>query len=255
MFDGTWWAAYKIVNERFAAAASTALDRNDDPLLWVHDYHLLLVPDLVRRQRPEQRSGVFLHTPWPSPDVFARIPWRKDLLLGPLGADVVSFHTDRYRKNFVRACGRLLAGDGVKVRGGELHMPGGRIVRTTASPISIDVAQFANLATSEQTVQDLGVLHEQFSTRTVLLGVDMLDYTKGIVERLLAFESLLERRLDLRGKLVLVQVAVPSRDDVREYDSSATRSSRSPAASTAGSPPRARTCRCTICTDRWRLRR
>ncbi|MEX2291249.1 MAG: trehalose-6-phosphate synthase [Mycobacteriales bacterium] len=217
VFDRGWWAAYKGVNERFADGAAAALDRNDDALLWVHDYHLLLVPELVRRRRPQQRSGLFLHTPWPSPDVFARVPWRKELLLGPLGADVVSFYTDRYRKNFVRACGRLLGADGVKVRGGDLRLPDGREVRTTASPISIDVAQFASLATSDRVGDDIALLREQFSGRKVLLGVDRLDYTKGILERLLAFESLLERRPDLRDQLVFVQVAVPSRDDVREY--------------------------------------
>jgi trehalose 6-phosphate synthase len=217
VFDRSWWTAYQSVNQRFADAATAALDSNDGALLWVHDYHLLLVPELVRRRRPQQHSGLFLHTPWPSPDVFARIPWRKDLLLGPIGADVLSFHTERYRKNFVRACGRLLAGDGVKVRGSELHLPDGRVVRTTASPISIDVGQFAALATSAATDEEIALLRTQFAGRMVLLGVDRLDYTKGIVERLLAFEALLERRPDLRDRLVLLQVAVPSRDDVHEY--------------------------------------
>jgi trehalose 6-phosphate synthase/phosphatase len=217
VFDRGWWSAYQEVNQRFARAASAALDRAPEALLWVHDYHLLLVPEQVREQRPSQRTGVFLHTPWPSPDIFARIPWRKDLLRGPLGADVVSFHTNRYRSNFLRACVRLLDADGVKVRGADLHLPDGRTVRTTASPISIDVSQFATLATSAQTQDDIAVLQQQFAGRRVLLGVDRLDYTKGIVERLRAFEALLERRPDLREQLVLVQVAVPSRDDAREY--------------------------------------
>jgi trehalose 6-phosphate synthase len=217
VFDRNWWSVYRDVNQRFATAAGAALDANPDALLWVHDYHLLLVPERVREQRPAQRTGLFLHTPWPSPDIFARIPWRKDLLRGPLGADVVSFHTDRYRSNYVRAVGRLLGADGVKVRGADVHLPDGRVVRTTASPISIDVDQFATLATSDQTQEDLAALQQQFAGRTVLLGVDRLDYTKGIVERLKAFEALLERRPDLRERLVLVQVAVPSRDDAREY--------------------------------------
>ena len=217
VFERSWWRAYADVNARFASAAVQALDATPDSLLWVHDYHLLLVPELVRAQRPEQRTGFFLHTPWPSPDVFARIPWRKELLLGLLGADVVSFHTDRYRTNFVRACGRLLTSEGVRVDGDSLVLPDGRVVRTTASPISIDVAQFGEVATSEQADADLAVVQEQFAGRTVLLGVDRLDYTKGIAERLLAFDALLERRPDLREQVVLVQVAVPSRDDVREY--------------------------------------
>jgi trehalose 6-phosphate synthase len=217
VFDRSWWSVYREVNQRFAAAASAALDTSSDALLWVHDYHLLLVPRHVREQRPAQRTGLFLHTPWPSPDIFARIPWRRDLLLGPLGADVVSFHTDHYRSNFVRACTRLLAGDGVKVRGNDVHLPDGRVVLTAASPISIDAGEFASMASSSQAQDDIDVLKEQFAGRTVLLGVDRLDYTKGIVERLHAFEALLERRPDLREQLVLVQIAVPSRDDAREY--------------------------------------
>ena len=217
VFDRSWWKAYGEVNARFAGAAVRALDATPDALLWVHDYHLLLVPALVRAQRPEQRTGFFLHTPWPSPDVFARLPWRKELLLGLLGADVVSFHTHRYLTNFVRACGRLLKDEGVRVDGDSLVLPDGRTVRTSASPISIDVAQFGKVATSEQADADLAVVQQQFVGRTVLLGVDRLDYTKGIIERLLAFEALLERRPDLREQVVLVQVAVPSRDDVREY--------------------------------------
>jgi trehalose 6-phosphate synthase len=217
VFDRSWWSTYQEVNRRFAAAAGEALDAIGNALLWVHDYHLLLVPDVVRHQRPAQRTGLFLHTPWPSTDIFARIPWRKELLLGPLGADVVSFHTDHYRSNFLRACGQLLAADGVKVRGRDVHLPDGRTVRTSASPISIDVEQFSALATSQQTHDDLTVLEQQFHGRSVLLGVDRLDYTKGILERLTAFEALLERRAHLRGELVLVQIAVPSRDDAREY--------------------------------------
>jgi trehalose 6-phosphate synthase len=217
VFDRSWWSAYRDVNARFAVAAGEALDATPDAMLWVHDYHLLMVPQHVRVARPEQQCGLFVHTPWPSPDIFARIPWRKELLLGPLGADVVSFHTERYRKNFVRACGRLLSGEGVKVRGSELHLPDGRVVRTTASPISIDTGQFGGLATSSEADHDVEALRQQFAGRRVLLGVDRLDYTKGILERLLAFESLLERRPELRDQLVFVQIAVPSRDEVREY--------------------------------------
>ena len=217
VFERAWWASYRDVNARFAAAAGVALDATPDALLWVHDYHLMLVPQLVREQRPEQRTGIFLHTPWSSPDIFARIPWRRELLLGLLGADVVSFHTERYRNNFARACDRLLAADGVKVRGRDITLGDGRVVHTTASPISIDVGQFQGLARQPDAATEIAALREQFGGRTLLLGVDRLDYTKGIVERLLAFELLLERRPDLRERVVLMQVAVPSRDDVREY--------------------------------------
>ena len=217
VFERSWWSSYCDVNRRFADATEKALADNADAVLWVHDYHLMLVPRLVRERHPDQAIGFFLHVPWPSPDIFARLPWRREILLGLLGADVVSFHTELYRKNFVRACGRLLAAHGVTVKGPNLLMADGRTVRTTSSPISIDVQQFTALATGEGADEHVAELREQFAGRQVVLGVDRLDYTKGIVERLSALELLLERRADLREEVVFVQVAVPSRDDVEEY--------------------------------------
>jgi trehalose-6-phosphate synthase len=145
------------------------------------------------------------------------LPWRRELLLGLLGADVVSFHTDSYRKNFLRACERLLSDDGVSARASTVLLPDGRTVRATVSPISIDVGQFTDLATGPTADGHVDVLRRQFRGRQVVLGVDRLDYTKGIIERLLAVEQLLERSPELRERMVFVQVAVPSRDDVVEY--------------------------------------
>ncbi len=133
------------------------------------------------------------HTPWPTPELFARLPWRRQLLEGLLGADVISFHTERYRKNFARTCGRLLGTEGVTVEGERVHLPDGRDVTTHANPISIDVDEFADLARSPQVRADVTQLREQFQGRKILLGVDRLDYTKGILERLRAFEALLDR--------------------------------------------------------------
>jgi trehalose 6-phosphate synthase len=216
-FERAWWRSYQDVNAIFADAAAAALAARPGALTWVHDYHLMLVPRLVRKRRPGQPIGFFLHVPWPAPDIFARLPWREEILLGLLGADVVSFHTEGYRRNFLGACGRLLAGNHAQVRGPTVTMPDGRVVTTTSAPISIDAAQFSGLATDEATEREIKALSEQFADRTVLLGVDRLDYTKGIVERLLAVDMLLERRPDLQTRLAFVQVAVPSRDDVREY--------------------------------------
>jgi trehalose 6-phosphate synthase len=129
----------------------------------------------------------------------------------------VSFHTEGYRRNFVRTCGRLLADTGVQVHGSQILLPDRRVVATTSAPISIDAVEFARLATDPATGRDIEALREQFAERTLLLGVDRLDYTKGIIERLLAVEMLLERRADLRQHLAFLQVAVPSRDDVPEY--------------------------------------
>ena len=216
-FERAWWHSYQQVNAAFADRALGALGERPGALAWIHDYHLMLVPRLIRERRPDQPIGFFLHVPWPSPDIFARLPWREDILLGLLGADVVSFHADRYRRNFIRACVRLLGGSGITAHGPAIRLPGGRVVSTTTAPISIDATEFRRHATDPATGHDITALRKQFSGRTVLLGVDRLDYTKGIVERLLAFEMLLERCEDMHTTFTFLQVAVPSRDDVREY--------------------------------------
>ncbi len=215
--ERAWWFAYRDVNAIFADRVVAALDAQPDAIAWVHDYHLMLVPQLIRSRRPDQPVGFFLHVPWPSPDIFARLPWREQILTGLLGADVVSFHTDEHRGNFLRSCARLLSDSGIEVRGASVVMPDGRVVTASTAPISIDAAEFAAHATNPDTGTEIEALAEQFIGRTVLLGVDRLDYTKGIVERLLAMEQLLERNPELRTGLVFLQVAVPSRDDVREY--------------------------------------
>jgi trehalose 6-phosphate synthase len=216
-FERAWWQGYQEVNALFAQRAVAAADELPGSITWVQDYHLMLVPQLIRERRPGQAIGFFLHVPWPSPDIYARIPWREQLLLGLLGADVVAFHTEQYQGNFLRSCSRQLAGSGVEVHGTSVIMPGGRTVATARAPISIDAAEFAEHAADPGTKKEISALAEQFSGRTLMLGVDRLDYTKGIIERLLAVEMLLERRPDLRTGLAFLQIAVPSRDNVREY--------------------------------------
>jgi trehalose 6-phosphate synthase len=216
-FERDWWRAYQDVNHLFAERVMSALDERPDAIAWVHDYHLTLVPQLIRNRRPDQPIGFFLHVPWPSPDIYARLPWREQVLWGLLGADVVGFHTDDYRGNFLRSCARQLADSGLKVRGSSVILPDGRVVSTVTAPISIDAAEFAAFAADPEVKQNVQALEEQFSGRTVLLGVDRLDYTKGIIERLLAVEMLLERNPELRTNLAFLQLAVPSRDEVREY--------------------------------------
>ena len=213
-FDRTWWRHYVEANERFATATVKLLKRmSGDPVVWVQDYHLMLVPKMLR-EHSDVPIMFFLHIPFPPPELFSRLPWRAELLEGLLGADVVSFHTDRYRKNFARTCGRILSEATVSGRHVSMN---GRNTLTSAHPISIDANDFGGVAKSDRVASELEVLRRQFVGKQVLLGVDRLDYTKGIPERLEAFEQLLERRADLRGKVALVQIAVPSRGSVREY--------------------------------------
>ncbi|GAB2730950.1 alpha,alpha-trehalose-phosphate synthase (UDP-forming) [Nocardioides pakistanensis] len=214
-FDRSWWEAYVRANEAFATATLEAGRQLQDPVYWVHDYHLMLAPGMLRAKAPDAQVRFFLHIPWPAPELFSRLPWRAQILRGLLGADVLSFHTERYRKNFVRSCGRILEGE-VTVRGKDIEYDG-RLVRTIANPIAIDTEEFESTARSEAVEDVLAQLRQQFAGRAVLLGVDRLDYTKGIPERMAAFEQLLERRPDLEDKIALVQIAIPSRGNVEQY--------------------------------------
>ncbi len=216
VIERVWWRTYEEVNRRFAdAVRSVVADAEVAPLIWIQDYHLMLQPELVRSAAPDSPIGFFLHTPFPPPELFARLPWRDQLLHGLLAADAIGFHTRVYRDNFVRSVQQLYPG--VTALGETLVLPDGRQVRAVAHPISIDVQEFGSLAVSEDTEHELAELRQQFEGRKVFLGVDRLDYTKGIRHRLQSIELLLERRPDLRGDVAFVQLAVPSRDDVEEY--------------------------------------
>jgi alpha,alpha-trehalose-phosphate synthase [UDP-forming] len=215
LLERRWWPAYSSANERFAAAALAQVRRRGDALLWVHDYHLMLVPALLRRGASDSPIGFFLHTPFPAPELFARLPWREQLIDGLLSADVITFHTEEYRDNFARTCLRLRRD--VNYEQGRLRLPDGRTVVTAAHPISIDAAALATDARTPAVARSVAALRRQFAGRRVLLGVDRLDYTKGILERLHAIELLLEQQPQLRRGLAVVQIAVPSRSEVREY--------------------------------------
>jgi trehalose 6-phosphate synthase len=216
VIDRAWWRSYETVTRRFADAVAAAVEASPrPPTVWIQDYHLLLLPRLLRERFPDLRIGMFLHTPFPAPELFARLPWREALLGGMLAADAVGFHTAPYRDNFLRTVQRVLPD--AAIIADEVLAPDGHRTRATVHPISIDTGSFSALATAPETEAATAELRQHFGDRRVLLGIDRLDYTKGIRHRLQALELLLERRPDLRGRFVFVQVAVPSRDDVEEY--------------------------------------
>ena len=211
-FRRRWWWPYVEVNRRFAEAAAETTRPGD--IVWVHDYHLQLVPGMLRAMVPEARIGFFLHIPFPAVELYSRMPWRREIVEGLLGADLIAFQTPLGAQNFVRAARRFSK---VKGRAGRLEHDGRR-VDVRAIPISIDTSRFEALAADEKVRRRAEQLRERLGARRkVLLGVDRLDYTKGIDVRLRAIEEMLKRGRYRADDVVYVQVAVPSRESVGEY--------------------------------------
>jgi trehalose 6-phosphate synthase/phosphatase len=211
-FEPEHWKAYVRANEIFRDEILKHL-RPDD-LVWIHDYHFLLLPQMLREMRPDISIGFFLHVPFPSSSVFRIIPKREELLQGMLGADYLAFHTHRYLQHFRTSILRLLG-----LTSAMDHVDTGkRIVRLDALPIGIAPHQFNDLLTKGAgTRRQISELKQRFGYCKVLLGVDRLDYTKGIPERLRAYRKFLLDYPEWRGKVVLIQVAVPSRERVPNY--------------------------------------
>ncbi len=202
-FERRDWDSYVEVNQRFAATVREHAD--GDSLVWVHDYHLMLVPERIRRERPDARLAFFLHIPFPPYDLFRLCPWDKDLLQSVLSCDLIGFHVDGYARNFLDCVERRL-GARVDYERGVIEY-GDRVVRVGAFPIGIEFQTFEKMAESRR----------PGSRERVVLGVDRLDYTKGIPERIRAFERLLELHPRHREEVVFLQLAVPSRSQVAEY--------------------------------------
>ena len=217
-FHRRWWDAYVRVNERFAATAADNAGRG--ATVWVHDYQLQLVPGMLRRLRPDLRIGFFSHIPFPGYEIYAQLPWRRQIVDGLLGADVVGLQRRADVTNFLRACRRAAQ---LTTKAGAVHLPGAadtqtRDVRAAAFPISIDSAGLENLARSTDVrTRAEGIRADLGNPSTVLLGVDRLDYTKGILHRLQAYEELLASGELGPPDTVFLQVASPSRERVSEY--------------------------------------
>ncbi|CAG0981575.1 trehalose 6-phosphate synthase [Phycisphaerales bacterium] len=211
-FQRHWWRAYVEVNRRFARAAASTARAHD--LVWVQDFHLQLVPGMLRELRPDLRIGFFLHIPFPPEELFAWLPWRVEVLRGLIGADVVGFQTFSDAQNFSRLARRFLDLDGTDT---ELSI-GRRKVRVGSFPISIDFQGFESIAERPETIERAREIRRRLgASRKMILSVDRLDYTKGIDLRLKSYEMMLDRgEIDV-NRCVMVQVAVPSRESVPDY--------------------------------------
>ena len=209
------WDSYVEANERFAEVVAAHYQPGD--LLWIHDYQLLLLPGILRRRIPEARIGFFLHIPFPSEELFRTLPSREQLLEGMLGADLVGFHTPTYLRHFATALTDIL---GLVIDIDRVQLPT-REVRLGVFPMGIDAASFAALAADPAVEAEAQAIRGDGSVR-VLVGVDRLDYTKGIPRRLLSYERMLHVHPELRERVRLLQVAVPSRTNVDAYQDSRT---------------------------------
>jgi alpha,alpha-trehalose-phosphate synthase [UDP-forming] len=215
-FRRRWFEAYRTVNRRFADAAARLAEPG--ATIWVHDYQLQLVPAMLRRLRPDLRIGWFNHIPFPPVELFAQLPWRRDVLEGLLGADLLGFQRKADAENFIRVCRRLLAlptrADTVTVGVGDDE----RVVRAATFPISIDAHSLDELARTPEVVERSRQIRRDLGgPERLLLGVDRLDYTKGIRHRLKAYSELLADGVLGPPSTVLVQVATPSRERVTAY--------------------------------------
>jgi trehalose 6-phosphate synthase/phosphatase len=206
------WDVYERVNERFADAVAERWRPGD--MIWIHDYHLMRLPALLRQRLPEARIGFFLHTPFPNPEMFLVLPARKWLVEGMLGADLIGFHTRRYRGHFTAAVRRLL---GIEMDADAHVRVDGRAVQLGVFPVGVDAAQLSQRASERDVI--MKSLEHRPGRERLILGVDRLDYTKGIPRRLAAIEKLLEIHPEWRRNVRFVQLAIPSRGSVTAYRS------------------------------------
>jgi trehalose 6-phosphate synthase len=207
-----WQEAYRVVNRRFAEAADRLSPAQ--ATVWVHDYQLQLVPAMLRARRPDLRIGFFLHIPFPPAELFMQLPQRMEIIRGLLGADLVGFQTPLAAQNFLRLANQIL---GLRRRGSMVDYES-RAVRVDSFPISIDVDEMERLGNSASTLARADEIRGELGhPKTVILGVDRLDYTKGIEQRLRAYRELLAEGHLSTPDTVLVQVATPSRERVEHY--------------------------------------
>jgi trehalose 6-phosphate synthase/phosphatase len=209
--EASGWEAYREVNEMFADAVAAAWRPGD--AVWIHDYQLMLLPAMLRQRLPQASIGFFLHIPFPSAEVFRVLPWRAEILRGLLGADLLGFHTFAYLRYFIMS---LLHVEGIESQVDRIPF-GDRTVRLGVFPMSVDAQAFDALARDPVVIAEAAAIRSDADGRRILLGIDRLDYTKGIPRRLLAFERLLEKRPDLRDAVRYIQIAVPSRERVDSY--------------------------------------
>ena len=211
IYDDVFWNAYQRVNRKFAKELEGLIEEGDT--VWVHDYQLLLLPSMIRELYPNISIGFFLHIPFPSFESFRLLPWRRELLEGMLGSDFIGFHTYDDMRHFLSSVNRLA---GIGNTNGQMKV-GNRLVMADALPMGIDYDKYAEAASHPDTLAREVRYRTSLGDVRVVLSIDRLDYSKGIPERLKAFEMFLAENKEFRGKVSLLMVVVPSRDTVPMY--------------------------------------
>ncbi len=215
-FDVRQWETYQSVNYKFAAAIANRA--SDDNFIWVQDYHLMMVGHFLSEMGFKNCSSFFLHIPFPPKDIFIKLPWRQEILEALLSYRLVGFQTERDRRNFIHCLKYLLPAAQISHHRSYPYVRHeGQTTRIGAFPISIDFRAFDSDARSKDVADAAWYIHENYPKQKIILGVDRLDYTKGIPHRLIAFENCLERYPELKERICLIQIVVPSRTEVSEY--------------------------------------
>lgn len=207
----SYWTAYARVNHKFCDVVAAAAEPGD--IIWIHDYQLMLLPALIRERIPDATIGFFLHIPFPAFDVFRLLPWREGILRGLLGADLIGFHTYGYVSHFLDSVRRLM---GYENTWGQMYVDN-RIVKADVFPMGINYERVAATAASPAVQKEARRIREHVGDRKIILSVDRLDYTKGIVERLEAFQLFMAKNPSYRDKVTLIMIMVPSRTAVGTY--------------------------------------
>lgn len=208
------WHVYKSVNEKMGNLIIENID--EEYIIWIHDYHFLLLPQILRKKNKKLKISFFLHIPFPNHELFRLLANREELLKGILGADFVGFHTATYVKHFID-CVKLLLPSADKETDRNILIADNRKIFVKEFPISIDFEQISKRASSEDTVKEVGKLRAAYNSEIIGISVDRLDYTKGTIERLLAIERFLEKNPQYIKKVTFIQISVPSRTKIETY--------------------------------------
>lgn len=211
-YNDSYWQVYREVNQKFADRICEIIE--DDDIVWVHDYQLMLVPGIVRKAIPNATIGFFLHIPFPSYEIFRILPWREEILRGILGADLIGFHTFGYMRHFLSSVYRLTGKDQTF---GKVTMDSNRTVNIDVFPMGINYEKYALGAPSEEPSAEVQFIQDYGKRRKLILSIDRLDYSKGIPQRIEAYGKFLEKNPKYHGEVTLILVVVPSRSNVKQY--------------------------------------